>query len=161
MNISAEKIVRLLLIGIFIVASATGFNVILQGVSGIPEDGLISQASVDNELRFMAVFWVAFGVYCFTLSKNVLDNKRSILYIAIVFLCSGLARLLSYLTVGEPIGLFVGAMALELSLPLLIFGLLKLMSGNQESTSEKELQQGEHKREENGVRRSVLTGFSD
>jgi len=116
---------RYLLIGIFLVASATGLNVIFQGVSGIPESGLIAQASVDNELRFMTVFWVAFGVYCLMLSRNVSENKKNIAYIAVVFFCSGLARLLSYVMVGQPIDLFIGAMGVELVLPIVFFMLLK------------------------------------
>lgn len=134
MSMSAENIIKFLLIGICIVAIATGLNIILQGISGIPESGLINQASVDNELRFMTVFWVAFGVYCYAASKNIRENKRNILYIAIVFFCSGLARLVSYLSVGEPIDVFVGAMALEFCLPVVIYGLIKTMR-----TNEKEL----------------------
>lgn len=126
MNNTAEVILRYILVGICLVAVATGANVILQGISGIPESGLISQASVDNELRFMTVFWVAFGVYCFSLSKNVSKNRKGIFYIALIFFCSGLARLLSCLLVGKPIPLFVGAMALELVLPLVIVVLLKI-----------------------------------
>ena len=131
MNIRAESVIRCLLIGICMVATGTGLNIILQGVSGIPESGLISQASVDNELRFMTVFWIAFGVYCYSISKNVNENRTNILYVAIIFFCSGLARLLSYVSVGEPIGLFVGAMALELCLPVVIFGLVKSISSTE------------------------------
>ena len=128
MNIDSVSIIRFLLIGICLVAVATGLNVIFQGISGIPELGLVSQASIDNELRFMAVFWVAFGIYCFAISRSIYENKRSISYVAVVFFCSGLARLLSYLTVGDPIPLFIGAMVLELCLPIFIFALLRQVS---------------------------------
>jgi uncharacterized membrane protein HdeD (DUF308 family) len=130
MRLNGETIIRYLLVGIFLVATATGLNIILQGISGIPEPGLISQASVDNELRFMSVFWVSFGVYCLTISKSVRENKKSISYIALIFFCSGVARLLSFFQSGEPIQLFVGAMALELCLPILIFALLVSIRGN-------------------------------
>lgn len=127
---NSESIIKYLLIGICLVATATGLNIILQGVAGIPMQGLMTQASVDNELRFMAVFWVAFGLYCFSISKNVHEHKKPIGYIALVFFCSGLARLLSYVSAGEPIPLFMGAMALELVLPLVILGLMRVPSRN-------------------------------
>ena len=131
-----DVILRYLLIGIFLVATATGLNVIFQGIAGIPESGLITQASVDNELRFMAVFWVAFGVYCLMLSRNVYENKNNIVFVAVVFLCSGVARLLSFVTVGQPIELFIGAMAVELVLPVVLFGL----SNSLNSQDERQLQ---------------------
>jgi len=131
-----DIILRYLLIGIFLVATATGLNVIFQGIAGIPESGLITQASVDNELRFMAVFWVAFGVYCLMLSRNVYENKNNIVFVAVVFLCSGVARLLSFVTVGQPIELFIGAMAVELVLPVVLFGL----SNSLNSQDERQLQ---------------------
>jgi len=131
-----DVILRYLLIGIFLVATATGLNVIFQGIAGIPESGLISQASVDNELRFMAVFWVAFGVYCLMLSRNIYENKKNIVFVAVVFLCSGVARLLSFVTVGQPIELFIGAMAVELVLPVVLFAL----SNSLNSQDERQLQ---------------------
>jgi len=127
-----DVILRYLLIGIFLVATATGLNVIFQGIVGIPESGLITQASVDNELRFMAVFWVAFGVYCLMLSRNVYENKKNIVFVAVVFLCSGVARLLSFVTVGQPIELFIGAMAVELVLPVVLFVLSSSLNGQDE-----------------------------
>ena len=131
-----DVILRYLLIGIFLVATATGLNVIFQGIAGIPESGLITQASVDNELRFMAVFWVAFGVYCLMLSRNIYENKKNIVFVAVVFLCSGVARLLSFVTVGQPIELFIGAMAVELVLPVVLFAL----SNSLNSQDERQLQ---------------------
>jgi len=131
-----DVILQYLLIGIFLVATATGLNVIFQGIAGIPESGLISQASVDNELRFMAVFWVAFGVYCLMLSRNIYENKKNIVFVAVVFLCSGVARLLSFVTVGQPIELFIGAMAVELVLPVVLFAL----SNSLNSQDERQLQ---------------------
>lgn len=127
MNFKAENIIRFLLLGICLVAVATGLNVVLRGISGIPEAGLHSQVSVDNELRFMSVFWVAFGIYCFSISKNVYENRKSILFIALAFFFSGIARLLSYVILGKPIPLFVGAMVLELTLPFIIFALHQQM----------------------------------
>ena len=131
-----DVILRYLLIGIFLVATATGLNVIFQGIAGIPESGLITQASVDNELRFMAVFWVAFGVYCLMLSRNIYENKKNIVFVAVVFLCSGVARLLSFVTVGQPIELFIGAMVVELVLPVVLFAL----SNSLNSQDERQLQ---------------------
>jgi hypothetical protein len=128
MNNRSETILKYLLIGISVVAVATGANIIVQGISGIPETGLIVQASVDNELRFMSVFWLAFGLFCFAISKNVVENQKSISYIALTFLCGGIARLLSLVFIGQPIGLFIGVMILELVLPFFIFALLKGLS---------------------------------
>ena len=132
MSVNAESMIRFLLIGICLVATITGLNIIVLGIGGIPNPDLLVQASVDNELRFMSVFWVAFGIYCFGLSRNVSENLRSVVNVAIIFFCSGLARLLSFILVGEPITLFIGVMILEFVLPMVLWVLVWMANRNAE-----------------------------
>jgi len=118
-----ESILKVILIMIFIVALATGINLFVRGVGGIPDFQGQINASIDNELRFLSIFWVAFGCFCLSVSKGMRENRKYIPYIALIFFLSGVGRLISWLNVGEPIPLFIGVMALELLLPILIFGL--------------------------------------
>ncbi len=128
MSINANSSLKLLMYLIGVVAVITGANIVIQGVSGIPDSGLIVQASVDNELRFMAVFWVAFGCFAALQAKAPCENIQNIRLIAGTFFVSGLARLLSLIQVGQPIPLFIGVMLLELLLPFVIFALVKKVS---------------------------------
>ena len=120
----SHKALRFLLLGIFAFTFVTGLNIALFGIAGIPQDGLIVQASVDNELRFMSIFWVAFGFYALGLSKNIKDNHKAIYGVAFILFLSGIARLLSVFQSGLPIPLFVGAMILEFIIPFIMITLL-------------------------------------
>jgi len=118
-----ESILKIILIMIFIVALVTGLNLFIRGVGGIPGFQGQINASIDNELRFLSIFWVAFGYFCFSVSKGIRENRKYIPFIALIFFLSGVGRLFSLFSVGEPVPLFIAVMALELLLPILIFGL--------------------------------------
>jgi len=118
-----ESALKIILIMIFIVALATGLNLFIRGIGGIPDFQGPINASIDNELRFLSIFWIAFGCFCFSVSKGMRGNRKYIPYIALIFFLSGVGRLISWLNVGEPIPLFIAVMSLELLLPMLILGL--------------------------------------
>ncbi len=45
--------------------AATGLNVLIGGAPAIPGAVPGTEATVDNELRFFSVFWLAYGGFCF------------------------------------------------------------------------------------------------
>ena len=129
-NTRVESILKIILIMIFAVAVATGLNLLLRGVAGIPEFQGQVNASIVNELRFLSIFWIAFGFFCLSISKSLDGNRKYIPYIALIFFVSGIGRLISWISVGEPITLFMGVMVLELTLPILILGLFLKTKAN-------------------------------
>lgn len=105
---------------IFVVALVTGVNVFLSGPTGIPEFVGSVDATIDNEVRFLAAFWIAFGFLCLRVARNLDSHRQFVPYIALTFLLSGIGRLLSVTMVGVSTTLFLVVMVLELVLPLVI-----------------------------------------
>ncbi|KZZ14243.1 hypothetical protein A3765_26905 [Oleiphilus sp. HI0130] len=81
------------------------------------------EATVDNELRFFSVYWIAFGVFCFWVARNLGSQIQFVPFIAFFFLLGGVGRLVSTLTIGAPALVLVPAMVLEFVLSLVIFAL--------------------------------------
>ncbi|MGH1367896.1 MAG: DUF4345 domain-containing protein [Maritimibacter sp.] len=79
--------------------------------------------SMDSELRFYSVFWVAYaGVIFWALREGLRGRTLSLL--AGLFFLGGVARALSWVMVGAPDILFQLMMWIELAIPPLIAGLL-------------------------------------
>ena len=119
MNIQA--IIKFMLYTIAGVALLTGLNVVIDGAAAIPGATTAIEASVDNELRFFAVFWLAYGSFSFWVARNIEERQQFIIFIALTFLLAGLARLCSILLVGNPGNILLGAMIIELILPIAIY----------------------------------------
>lgn len=120
-----ELSLKLILYGIALVAVATGLNVLVGGAPAIPGATTGVEASVDNELRFFAVFWMAYGAFCVWVARNIKQQHFFIPYIALVFLLGGVGRLISYFMVGPPASILIPAMVLEFVLPVIIYGLYR------------------------------------
>lgn len=109
-----------LLYALALVAIASGVNVIVGGAAAIPGANGSIVATADNELRFFAVFWVAYGSFCFWVGRNLPRQLMFVPVLALTFFMGGVARLVSVLQLGSP-GLFlIVAMILEWLLPCLI-----------------------------------------
>ena len=115
-----ESTLKVILYLIFAVSLLTGMNVLIGGALSLPEVSDV-EATVDNELRFFSVFWLAYGGFCFWVARNLSKEHRFVPFIAMIFFLGGIGRLLSMLFVGMPIPLFVPAMALEIVLPPIIY----------------------------------------
>ncbi|MBA2648583.1 MAG: DUF4345 domain-containing protein [Legionella sp.] len=116
-----ERILKYLLNSIFVISLLTGMNVLINGTAAIP--GLTTPIGpmVDNELRCVAIFWLAFGVFCFWVSRNIIDRYSFIPAIAFVLFLSGIARLLSIVLVGMPGNQLLGAMGVEVIFSVAIY----------------------------------------
>ncbi len=110
----------------FLGSGATGqfFAVLVNFILSEPQelDGM-STPNVDSELRFYAVFWVAYGVFVFRAANDLTKNLHLVPLLAGLFFAGGVGRVLSLVTVGQPHPLFIALMIVELALPLLLIGL--------------------------------------
>ncbi len=118
-----ESTLKYVLYAISLVALVTGLNVLIGGASAIPGALGGVEATVDNELRFFSIFWIAYGAFCFWVAKNIKDQSVFIPVIAMVFFLGGVGRLMSMLLVGPPASILIPAMILELVLPMVIYAL--------------------------------------
>ena len=79
-----------------------------------------SNPSVESELRFYAVFYVAFGLYLWSIAPAVAERGRELRWAAAVLFCGGLARVVGVLADGGPEADYVVLMAIELTLPAVL-----------------------------------------
>ncbi len=79
--------------------------------------------TMDNELRFYAALWGAYGILLLLAARNISGWSRHIPWLAAVFFVGGLGRLLSYFSLGPPHPVFTTLMVVELSLPVALMGL--------------------------------------
>ena len=112
--------VKVILNAICLISVLSGLNVIFGGAMAIPGVSAV-EASIDNELRFFAVYWLAYGVFSFWVTRNLSERYNFLPSIAVVFFLSGVARLLSIIFVGDPIFMFIPVMFIELLLPFVIY----------------------------------------
>jgi len=118
-----ESTLKYTLYAIALVAAITGLNVLFGGASAIPGSTGIAETTVDNELRFFSVFWLAYGVFCFWVAKNIQTQFKFIPLLALSFFIGGLGRLISMLSVGPPANILIPAMILEFVIPIFIYGI--------------------------------------
>lgn len=119
MDSKLESSIKVILYLIFTVSLITGINVLVGGGHSLP--GVINvEATVDNELRFFSVFWLAYGSFCFWVARNLPKEHRFLPFVALVFFIGGVGRLLSTVFVGMPTPLFISATVLEFVLPPVI-----------------------------------------
>jgi hypothetical protein len=98
---------------------AAGLASVIFG-SAIVRGGGPSDASVESELRFYAVFYVAFGAYLWALAPRVAERGRELRWAAGVLFCGGLSRVVGVLVDGWPEADYVVLMAIELTLPVVL-----------------------------------------
>ena len=85
--------------------------------SEIVRGGGPSNPNVESELRFYAVFYVAFGVYLWSLAPRIAERGRELRWAAAALFCGGLARAVGVLADGWPKADYVVLMVVELTLP--------------------------------------------
>jgi Domain of unknown function (DUF4345) len=100
-----------------VIPLATGTLVVLGGPTALP-GGQPTNPTIDSELRFLGVYWLAAGVYLYTLIPTIERSTGAVRALAAAVLASGLARALSLMLVGPPHPVMLAALALELAAPL-------------------------------------------
>ena len=109
---------RVLLTLIGAVAIVAGAASVIFGASIIPARGEVS-ASVDSEMRFYAVWYVAAGVIALRASRGNVSGAV-VGGLAVCFGVAGCARALSWAAVGRPHSTTIGLMVVELVLALVL-----------------------------------------
>jgi len=140
---SPEKLTKIILYVMFAVALITGLNAFIGGVAAIPGYQGSVDATVDNEIRFFAVFWIGFGIFCLSTARALDINRRFIPYIALLFFLSGVGRLVSLILIGRPAFPLIAVMVLELTVPVFIF-VLHFKSKKLHATANPELRPLKH-----------------
>lgn len=118
-----ESSLKYILYLMALVVAITGLNVLFGGASAIPGSADRVEATVDNELRFFSVFWLAYGAFCFWVAKNIQAQYKFIPFIALAFFIGGVGRLISILSVGLPASILIPATILEFVIPIVICGI--------------------------------------
>ena len=112
-------------------ATAEVFEALLTRITGTSSgfDGL-SGRDADSELRFYATFFLAYGLGVLWLALRFPRHHQTIPAMLALFLAAGLARGLSWLTVGAPHTLFQILLWIELVMPPLLWLFYKqILSG--------------------------------
>jgi hypothetical protein len=99
-----------------VLSVVTGLLAVTGGPAGML-DGQATTSTVDSEVRFLAVYWLAYGVLLLWVVPQV-ERRTGVVRAALaVMFASGCARALSFLRDGTPHPVMVAAMAVELVLP--------------------------------------------
>jgi Domain of unknown function (DUF4345) len=83
----------------FFIAIVTAPMAIFTGFNVVPDVGVI-EAAPDNEFRFFSVFWLAYGIFCFWVARDLPNRCGFIPALAITMFTAGVARMLSTVMVG-------------------------------------------------------------
>ena len=113
---------------------ATGLLSVLFGTE-IIRGGGPSNASVESELRYYAVFYVAFGAYLWHLAPDVAVRGRELRRAAVVLVCGGLARVVGVLVDGWPEADYVVLMGVELTLPWVLVAWQRSIAAQEDGRS--------------------------
>jgi len=116
-----ESTLKYIVYAMSLVALLSGLNVLIGGAAAIPGASGGVEASVDNELRFFSVFWMAYGCFCFWVARNIQTQHLFIPFIAFFFFIGGVGRLVSTLLIGPPASILIPAMILEFVIPIIIY----------------------------------------
>jgi hypothetical protein len=99
-----------------LVPIATGLYGVALGASGM-EGASDAAVNVDNELRFLYAFWIAYGVGFVYVGQRAPENRAAVTALAAVLFVAGVARAISWVAEGRPDTFYVVLMALELAIP--------------------------------------------
>ena len=131
----SEAVLKAGLYFISIAAMAIGTAIALLGISPVGqffnavisviyEGGPLTDLDTpndDSELRFYSVFFAAYGAILFQTTRNLTKRGHRLPLLLGLFFLGGIARAISYVTVGQPHALFVLLMIIELTMPPLLY----------------------------------------
>ena len=80
----------------------------------------LSSVDSDSELRFYSVFFLVFGCFVFRAGRTFPNSGHQIPFLLGIFFVGGLARLLSWISLGPPEPLFQFLLCVEITVPILL-----------------------------------------
>ncbi|CAL9675664.1 hypothetical protein SUDANB105_07863 [Streptomyces sp. enrichment culture] len=107
----------LVLLGLFVLG--TGVLDVVAGPAALPGHPEVS-TTVDSNYRFFAGVWSMLGLVLLGLARRVQTNGPGLRVVFAAVFLGGLARLVSFLTVGAPHPLHTAFIGVELLLPPLL-----------------------------------------
>lgn len=111
-----------------LVPIATGLYGIGTGAGGMTGENAAA-VNVDNELRFIYAFWVAYGAAWVYVGLRAPESRAAVTALAAVLFAGGLARAIAWVDEGRPDTLYVVLMALELAIPPVLVGWQRAVLG--------------------------------
>lgn len=102
-----------------LLAVVTGLMAVVGGPAGML-DGQATTNTVDSEVRFMAVCWIAFGVALWWLVPRVATATAAFRAMLVVMFAGGVARAVSWLATGRPVPVIAIGTVVSLVLPVLL-----------------------------------------
>ncbi|WP_417622458.1 DUF4345 domain-containing protein [Parasphingorhabdus sp.] len=109
-----------------IVILLIGMIPLFLGVTGIifgaadHAGGEAVSAALDSQYRYLAGVYVAVGVMIFWSASDIRGRANFLRFAMLGWFIGGLARVVSWLTVGEPASWQVSGMIIELAVPILL-----------------------------------------
>jgi hypothetical protein len=108
-----------ILMVVALLATLTGVQAFWQGRGSVAgSDG--ESATVDSELRFYSVYWLAYGMTCAWVALDLNERVHVVPALAAVLFASGAGRLLSLVRVGRPETTYISYLLAELIVPVLM-----------------------------------------
>ncbi len=102
-----------------IVPIVAGSATVLFGSDIIREHGTVTP-SVESELRFYGVWWIALGIFLASLAPRIEERGRELRIVCGLLFLGGLARLWAIVDVGRPATDYVVLMGIELGLAVVL-----------------------------------------
>ena len=117
---ASQRLLRWFLITFGAVCLGIALTHIIIGPSSVP-GSIPGNATMDSEDRFYATLFLGFGLAHIWAAQDLLQRRQLVLALQVIFLLGGIARIVSLISVGPPIELFVFLGVLELLIPPLVW----------------------------------------
>ncbi|WP_053722234.1 DUF4345 domain-containing protein [Saccharothrix sp. NRRL B-16348] len=107
--------VVLVLLGLFV--AGTGLLEVVLGPSVLLPGSPRPEPTLDSNYRFFAAMWLAIGVALLSVVPRVREATTVLRFVSAAVFVGGLARIASWLAVGQPHALMLVLLAIELIVP--------------------------------------------
>ena len=122
-----QRIVQIWLVVFGVVCAGIALVHLLFGTSTIIGGGSVN-ATIDSDMRFYAVLFLAFGLAFVWCAQDVENRGDPINLLGLIFFVGGLARLLAWAATGTPNWFYILMIPVELAIPVVNYLLVRAVS---------------------------------